>query len=93
MLPIQQFSSGVLAELIRRQPASKERTAFAWQIAVGPALARTATVEIVGDVLQVTARDANWGREVDRAAATILQRMQHMLGPEAVTAVKVIVPR
>jgi predicted nucleic acid-binding Zn ribbon protein len=90
MVPIQLFSGGVLAELIRRQPASKERTAFAWQIAVGPAVARTTTAEVVDGVLHVLARDAHWGREVDRAAPTILARMQHLLGAQTVTALKVI---
>lgn len=89
MLPIQQFSPGVLAEIIRRQPASKERTAFAWQVAVGPALARTTTVEIVDGVLHVVARDSQWGREVHRARDTILLRMQHLLGPSAVTQITV----
>ena len=89
MLPIQQFSSGVLAEIVRRQPASKERTAFAWQVAVGPALARKTTVEILAGVLQVCAQDAYWEREVSRAIPTILARMQHLLGPDAVTQITV----
>jgi predicted nucleic acid-binding Zn ribbon protein len=89
LIPIQHFSAGVLAEIIRRQPASKERTAFAWQIAVGPALARTTAVEIVDRVLQVIPRDAHWGREISRAAPTILARMQHMLGPDTVTRLSV----
>lgn len=93
MLPIQRFSGGVIAEIIRRQPASKERTAFAWQIAVGPAIARTTTVEIVDGVLRVSARDGRWGQEVTRAAATILARMQHLLGEHAVTSLKVIPTR
>lgn len=89
MLPIQQFSSGVLAEIVRRQRPSKERTAFAWQIAVGPAVAWTTTVDVVDGVVQVVARDAYWGREVSRAIPTILARMQHLLGPDAVTQITV----
>ena len=89
MLPIQQFASGVIAEIVRRQPPSKERTAFAWQLAVGPAMARSTTVEVTDGVATVTARDARWGREVSRAADTILARMQHLLGSRAVTSVKV----
>ena len=89
MLPIQHFSSGVLAEILRRQPASKERTAFAWRVAVGTALAKTTSVEIVDGVLHVAARDANWGREVHRMRETILLRMQHLLGPDAVTRITV----
>ena len=89
MIPIQQFSSGVLAEIIRRQPPSRERTAFAWQIAVGPAVARTTTVDLVNGVLNVRTRNADWEREVSRATATILARMQHLLGARTVTVVNV----
>jgi predicted nucleic acid-binding Zn ribbon protein len=85
MIPIQHFASGVLAEIVRRQPASKERTAFAWQLAVGPALARVTTVELRDRVLTVRSADQRWIREIRRAADTILARMQHLLGPEHVT--------
>jgi predicted nucleic acid-binding Zn ribbon protein len=93
MLPIQHFSSSVLAEIVRRQPASRERTTFAWQVAVGPALARTTSVDIVDGVLHVTARDAQWAAAVERAAATIVPRMQHLLGAQAVRSLKVVAPR
>jgi predicted nucleic acid-binding Zn ribbon protein len=89
VLPIQSFSSGVLAEIIRRQPASKERDEFAWQLAVGPKLARSARVDLQDGVLRIRARDARWGTELERAAATILQRMQYMLGSDAVRVVKI----
>lgn len=82
MLPIQHFSSGVLAELVRRQPASPARTTFAWQIAVGPALARTTSVELVGSVLHVRARDARWLKEIRDLRQQVLLRLQHLLGPE-----------
>jgi len=84
MIPIQNFASGVLAEIVRRQPASKERTAFAWQLAVGPALARATTVELAAGVVKVRALDARWIGEIRRASDTILARMQHLLGDDAV---------
>ena len=93
MLPIQQFSSGVLAEIIRRQAPSAERASFAWQIAVGPAISRTTTIDLVDGVILVTARDAHWGRAVERGAATILPRMQHLLGAQTISALKVLTPR
>ena len=93
MLPIQQFSSGVLAEIIRRQPPSPERANFAWQMAVGPAIARTTTIDLVDGVILVTARDAHWARAVERGAATILPRMQHLLGAQTISALKVLTPR
>jgi hypothetical protein len=67
MLPIQNFSSGVLAEIIRRQPPSPARTNFAWQLAVGPALARATVVELAEGVLTVKAVDRRWLREIERA--------------------------
>ena len=93
MLPIQKFSAGVLAEIVRRQPASAERTSFAWQIAVGAAISRSTTVDVVEGVMVVTARDVHWARAVERAAPTILARMQHLLGAQAITAIKVAAAR
>ena len=85
MVPIQHFASGVLAEIIRHQPASNEKTAFAWQLAVGPALARVTTAELADGVLTIRGQDARWIREIRRATDTILARMQHLLGRDAVT--------
>lgn len=82
MLPIQQFSTGVLAEVIRRQPPSPARTSFAWQLAVGPALARATTVALRDGVLVVRSADERWAREIRRAGDVVLTRLQTFLGPE-----------
>jgi hypothetical protein len=92
MLSIQSFSSGVLAEIIRRQPASKEKTAFAWQLAVGQALARVTTVEQVDRTLRVRAVDPRWSAEIARAEPLILKRLQQLLGPDAVTRLTRVAP-
>jgi predicted nucleic acid-binding Zn ribbon protein len=89
MLPIQHFSSGVLAEVIRRQPSSPARTALAWQVAVGPALARATTVELVDGVLTVHSTDARWMQEITRARDIVLRRLQHVLGPDSVKTLNV----
>ena len=88
MVPIQSFSSGVLAEIVRRQPASKERTNFAWQLAVGQALARATTVELKSGVLTVRALDQRWIREIERARTSITQKMQQILGADQVTRIE-----
>ena len=88
MVPLQHFAAGVLAEVVRRQPHSPHRTAFAWQLAVGPALARSTSVDLDHGVLTVRTRDPRWGHEIERAADTILRRMQHVLGPSAVTRIR-----
>jgi hypothetical protein len=90
VLPLQSLAPGVLAEIIRRQPASKERTAFAWSVAVGPAIARATSVELSGQLLIVRARDARWAREVDRARPTVVARLQQLLGPTAVVDLRVL---
>jgi predicted nucleic acid-binding Zn ribbon protein len=87
MIPVQNFSSGVLAEILRRQPASKERTLLAWQLAVGPALARVTAAELRGGILTVRATDARWIPEIERAREAILQKMQHLLGAAEVTGI------
>jgi predicted nucleic acid-binding Zn ribbon protein len=87
MIPLQSFSSGVIAEIVRRQPASKERTNFAWQLAVGPALARATTVELTDGVLTVRAVDYRWIQEIDRAKGNVMLKMQHILGSDQVTRI------
>jgi predicted nucleic acid-binding Zn ribbon protein len=82
--PLQSFAPAVLAEIIRRQPASQGRTEFAWSVAVGPALARVTTVELRNHNMIVCARDVQWARELERARDTILPRLQMLLGRDTV---------
>ena len=89
MRALQGIAPGVLAEMIRRQPASKERTAFAWSIAVGPALARATTVDLRDGVLRVTAKDAQWAAELNRARPVVLERLRELLGASAVNSIEV----
>lgn len=90
MVPLQSFSSGVLAEIVRRQPASKERTNFAWQLAVGQALARATTVELRDGVLTVRAVDQRWIHEIERARDRVLSKMRQILGDDQI---RIIVTR
>jgi predicted nucleic acid-binding Zn ribbon protein len=88
MESIHQFASGVLADIVKRQPASAERTRFAWQLAVGPALARVTTIDLRDGVLFVTARDEQWRAEIARAQGAILAKLQHLLGAESVRKIR-----
>jgi hypothetical protein len=88
MIPVQSFSSSVLAEIVRRQPASKERTNFAWQLAVGQALARVTTVELSQGVLTVRAIDPRWVVEIERAREPVLRKLQDLLGPGEISRLK-----
>lgn len=87
MRSIQTFAGSVLAQIVRRQPPSAARTVFAWQLAVGPALARVTSVVLEGTILRVRAPDARWLKEIDRAKPAILPKMQQLLGADAVTKV------
>jgi Dna[CI] antecedent DciA-like protein len=85
MRSIQTLTVGVLAEIVRRQQASPARTAFAWQLVVGPTLARLTSVQLEGTELIVRASDPRWLKEIDRARTTILPRLQALLGTDAIT--------
>ncbi len=87
MIPLQSFSSGVIAEIVRRQPASKERTNFAWQLAVGQAVARATTVELSDGVLTVRAVDRRWIREIERARDSVTKKLQQILGADQISRI------
>ena len=93
MQPFQSVAEGVLAQVVRRQPASPARTTFAWTVAAGPAMARAATVDARDGILFITPKDARWSREIERSSDTILRRVQHLLGANAVTAISICVKR
>ena len=85
MRAIQDFSSSVLADILRRQPPSPARTALAWELVVGPRLARATSVEMNGTTLRVRSNDARWLKEIDRAKAAIVPRLQQLLGPDQIS--------
>jgi len=87
MQPLKSFAGGLIADIVRRQPPSPARTAFAWQLVVGPALARATSVHIEGTTLHVAAQDERWLREISRAQATIVPRLQEVLGKQAITKI------
>ena len=85
---IQSLAPRMIAEIIRRQPASNGKTRFAWQLVVGPALARVTTVELDAGVLRVHC-DERWARELTRAQDVILTRLQQLLGPQALERISI----
>lgn len=89
MIAVQSFASNVLAEVLRKQPSSPARTAFAWQLAVGPAMARWTSVALANGVLRVTTRDPRYAPEIARNADTILLRLQQLLGAADVKRLKI----
>ena len=83
MIPVKQLTQSVVIELVRRQPVSPAKVAFAWRTAAGPALARAATAQLRDDgTLLIRATTAAWAHEVERSRGLLLARMQEMLGPD-----------
>jgi hypothetical protein len=80
VIPLQQFMPGALADVMRRAPLTPEKVAFAWRSAVGPAVDKATTVELIDGILRVRARDASWRREIERSAGLIRSRLIVVLG-------------
>jgi hypothetical protein len=89
MLPVHHFMGQVLASVLRKAPLSAEKVAFAWRMAVGPAVDRVTTVEWRDRTLHVRVRDAAWGREVERSAAAVKARLESILGPGTIRWIEV----
>lgn len=85
MKSVQAVVTPVVAEILRRQPPSPARTALAWQMVVGPGLARATSVEMDGTTLRVSSADERWLQEITRARATIIPKLQQLLGADQIT--------
>jgi predicted nucleic acid-binding Zn ribbon protein len=90
MIPVQDFSTSVLAQIVRRQPQSQARTNFAWQLAVGQAVARATTVQLKDGVITVRAVDRRWLREIEPMRATVIDKLRRVLGEEQITRIDLV---
>ena len=87
---IRDIAPRVVNGLLRDQPLSTGKIRFAWQMSVGPSIARSTSVQLERDgTLLVTTSGEHWQREILRAAATIKQRLSELLGPHVVKRLKV----
>jgi predicted nucleic acid-binding Zn ribbon protein len=93
MIPLQHAVSGALGELMRAAPLSDGKVSFAWQTAVGPALARATAVKLERGVLIVETPSAQWAREIQRSQRVILSRLEPLLGKETVTSITTRAPK
>ena len=91
MIPVYRFLPDALADILRKAPLTDDKLAFAWRSSVGPAIDRGTTVALREGVLRVTAREAAWGREVERSEALIRARLDSLLGRGVVRAISVVV--
>ena len=89
MIRVHRFLPDALAEILRKAPLTDDKVAFAWRSSVGPAIDRGTTVSLREGVLQVTAREAAWGREVKRSEALIQARLDSLLGRDVVRAIEI----
>ncbi len=76
---------GVVAEVIRKAPLTKEKVTFAWRLAVGPAVAKATSVRLGSDgTLYLRADSPAWLDGVRQSVGLIRSRLAHYLGDNAV---------
>ena len=88
MIPLSGVIPDAVAAMLRRAPLTPEKVAFAWRMAVGPAVDRVTSVELVDRVLRVRTRDEAWQREIDRSRDVIRARLQTLLGRDTVRTIR-----
>jgi Dna[CI] antecedent, DciA len=88
VIPVQQVIHGALEAVLRRMPLTRDKVAFAWRIAVGPAVDRATTVDLRDSVLYVSAKDPAWHREIERSMPLIEKRLTSLLGDSAVRRIQ-----
>ena len=76
-------------ELLRTAPLSDGKVGFAWRAVVGPAIERATAVKLEGDLLIVETTSAQWASEITRSSATILGRLESLLGQGVVKSLTV----
>jgi predicted nucleic acid-binding Zn ribbon protein len=75
----------VVADVVRKAPLTPEKVAFAWRLAVGPAIAKATTVRLDPDgTLYLKAESQAWIDSVMSSAGMIRSRLAHFLGEDAV---------
>jgi hypothetical protein len=86
MDPIQTVVPRALTELFRIGPLSQGKLDVAWRVAVGDALSRVSSVRLQGDgLVEVSAEDQRWHKELKRSSSIILTRLNRLLGTNAVS--------
>ena len=78
-----------VAAIVRKAPLTPEKVTFAWRSVVGPAIDHATSVNWSDGVLRVKAKDVAWQREVERSAALIRSRLDHLLGERVVRYIDV----
>jgi hypothetical protein len=80
-----QVMPGVVAEVIRKAPLTEDKVAFAWRLAVGPAVERATRVRLDAQgTLHVSADAPAWLDGVRQSVGLIRSRLAHFLGDDAI---------
>jgi hypothetical protein len=80
-----QVMPAVVGDVIRKAPLTDEKVAFAWRLAVGPAIDRSTTVRLDADgTLYVTAESKAWVDSIRASVGLIRSRLAHFLGDETI---------
>jgi predicted nucleic acid-binding Zn ribbon protein len=84
-----QVIPAVVEEVVRKAPLTPEKVAFAWRMTVGPAVGKATSVRL-GDTgtLYVSCESAAWAAAVKRSRPLIHQRLNALLGADAVKALQ-----
>jgi hypothetical protein len=78
----------VVAEIIRKAPLTDEKVAFAWRLAVGPAIGKATTVRLGSNgTLHVSAESQAWCDAIAKSFGLIRSRLAHYLGDETITQI------
>jgi hypothetical protein len=80
-----QVMPAVVAEVIRKAPLTDDKVAFAWRLAVGPAVDKATTVRLGADgTLYVRAESKAWVDSIWASIGIVRSRLSHYLGDNAV---------
>ena len=80
-----QVMPAVVAEVVRKAPLCDEKVAFAWRLAVGPAVDKSTRVRLAEDgTLYVRAESQAWVDSIRASVGLIRSRLAHFLGEDAV---------
>ena len=84
---------GVVADVIRKAPLTDEKVAFAWRLAVGPAVAKATSVRLGSDgTLYLRADSPAWLDGVRQSVGLIRSRLAHYLGDDAIKRISYTEP-
>jgi hypothetical protein len=80
-----QVMPAVVAEVVRKAPLTDEKVAFAWRLAVGPAVDKATSVRLASDgTLYVIADSSAWTDSIRASIGMIRSRLAHYLGENTV---------